>query len=115
VRFQTHTKAPRTTKHFCQLITLERCSFDLPNRIIKLTGAKSVSTGAESVGTGAESVCTELKSQGTVPVSVFAPIVPAPTVQSRAANWLNQWPDGMRTGYAPDLSDGMHRVFKHRK
>ena len=86
-----------------------------PNSGIKLTGAKSVCNGAKSVGTGAESVCTEFKSQGTLPVSVFPPIVPAPTVESRAAGWLNQPWDGLRTGYAYDLIDRIQRVFNQRE
>jgi hypothetical protein len=100
-----------------------------PNSLIKLTGAESVCTGAESVCTatkslctdaksvctGAESVCTEFKSLGTVPVSVLPPIVPAPTVESRAAGWLNQPWDGLRTGYAYDLIDRIQRVFNQRE
>ncbi len=67
---------------------------------MKLTGAKSVCTGAESVD-------TEFKSLGTVPVSVLPPIVPASTAESRAAGWLNQRGDGMRTGYAHILFERM--------
>jgi hypothetical protein len=70
---------------------------------------------AESVCPGAESVCTELKSLGTIPVNVLPPIVPAPTAESRAANWLNQRWDGMRTGYAHDLFDRIQRVFNQRQ
>jgi hypothetical protein len=52
--------------------------------------------------TGAESVCKEFKPLSTVPVSILAPIVPAPTAESRAAGWLNQRWDGMRTVDAHD-------------
>src|SRR5262249_32699140 len=100
-----------------------------PNSIIKLTGAKSVCTGAESVGTatkslgtgaksvgtGAGSVSTACESLGTVPVSLVPPIVPAPTAASRAAGWLNQRWDGMRTGHADDLFDRIQRVFNQRE
>ena len=100
-----------------------------PNRVLKLTGAKSVcadaeyvctatkslGTGAKSVGTGAESVCTEFKSLGTVAVGVLPPIVPVPTAESRAAGWLNQRWDGMRTGYAHDRFDRIQRVFNRRE
>ena len=72
-------------------------------------------TGAKSVCTGAESVCIDLKSLGTAPVSVLPPIVPAPTAESRAAGWLNQQWDGMRTGYAHDLFDRIQRVFNQRE
>jgi hypothetical protein len=65
--------------------------------------------------TGAESVYTESKSLGTAPVSIFPPIVPAPTVESRAAGWLNQRWDGLRTGYAQDLFDRIQRVFNQRE
>ena len=58
--------------------------------------------------TGAESICT-------APVSVLRPIVPAPTAESRAAGWLNQRWDGMRTGYADDLFDRIQRVFNQRE
>jgi hypothetical protein len=32
-----------------------------------------------------------------------------------AAGWLNQGWDGMRTGYAYDLFDGIQRVFNQRE
>jgi hypothetical protein len=65
--------------------------------------------------TGARSVCTDLKSLGTALVSLFPPIVPAPTPESRAASWLNQWWDGLRTGYAYELFDGIQRVLNQRE
>jgi hypothetical protein len=84
----------------------------LSNSVIKLTGAKSactapksVCTGAKSLSPGAKSVCTDLKPLGTAPVSVLPPIVPAPAAESRAAGWLNQRWDGIRTGYAYDRFD----------
>jgi hypothetical protein len=84
-----------------------RHAFLSPNSVIELTGAKSVCTGAESVGTG-------LNSLGTAPLSVVPPIVPAPTAESRAAGWLNQRWDGMRTGYRNDLFDRIQRVSNQR-
>ena len=77
-----------------------RHAFLSPNSVIELTGAKSVCTGAELV-------CT-------IPVSVLPPIVPAPTAESRAAGWLNQRWDGMRTGYRNDLFDRIQRVSNQR-
>jgi len=73
----------------------------VPNSVTKLAGAKSV--------------CTEFKSLGTALVSVFPPIVPAPTAQSRAAGGLSQRWDGMRTGYPHDLFDKIQRVFSQRE
>src|SRR5262249_27460057 len=51
---------------------------------------------------------------GTVSVSILPPIVPARTAESRAAGWLNQRWDGMRTGYAHDLFDRIQRVSNQR-
>jgi hypothetical protein len=80
-----------------------------------LTGAESVHTVAKSVCTGTESICPGAESLGSAPVSVLRPIVPAPAVESRAAGWLKQRWDGMRTGYTDNLFDRIQRVFNQRE
>jgi hypothetical protein len=42
-------------------------------------------------------------------------IVPSPTAESKAADWLNQGCDGMRTGCAYDVFEGIQRVFNQRE